>query len=67
MLIVRATRSLLDPMGPPSQVEDEQSILLGQWHTTALFWKPQVALFANERVVGIMNEFTHPQNPEWRS
>jgi hypothetical protein len=49
MLIVRATKKLLDRIGPPSLGEDEQSTtLLGQWYATALFWKPQVALFVNE-------------------
>jgi hypothetical protein len=49
MLIVRATKKLLDRIGPPSLGEDEQSTtMLGQWYGTALFWKPQVALFVNE-------------------
>jgi hypothetical protein len=49
VLIVRATKKLLDRIGPPSLGEGEQSTtLLGQWYATALFWKPQVALFVNE-------------------
>lgn len=49
MLILRATKKLLDRIGPPNLAEDEQSTtLLGQWYATALFWKPQVALFVNE-------------------
>ena len=49
MLIVCATRKLLDRVGPPSLSEGEQSTtLLGQWYATAVFWKPQVALFVNE-------------------
>lgn len=49
VLIVRATRKLLDRIGPPNLGEGEQSTtLLGQWYATALFWKPQVALFVNE-------------------
>ncbi|MFG1707051.1 DUF6933 domain-containing protein [Nonomuraea sp. M3C6] len=49
MLIVRATKKLLDRIGPPSLSEGEQSTtLLGQWYATAVFWKPQVALFVNE-------------------
>ncbi|MGI5292822.1 DUF6933 domain-containing protein [Nonomuraea polychroma] len=49
MLIVRATKKLLDRIGPPSLVEGEQSTtLLGQWYATAVFWKPQVVLFVNE-------------------
>ena len=49
MLIVRATRKLLDRVGPPNLGEGEQSTTgLGPWYATALFWKPQVALFVNE-------------------
>jgi hypothetical protein len=49
VLIVRATKKLLDRIGPPSLGDGEQSTtLLGQWYATALFWKPQVALFVNE-------------------
>jgi hypothetical protein len=49
VLIVRATKKLLDRIGPPSLNEGEQSTtLLGQWYATALFWKPHVALFVNE-------------------
>jgi hypothetical protein len=49
VLIVRATKQLLDRIGPPSLSEDEQSTtMLGQWYATAVFWKPQVALFVNE-------------------
>ena len=49
MLIVRATKKLLDRIGPPSLGEGEHSTtLMGQWYATALFWKPQVALFVSE-------------------
>jgi hypothetical protein len=49
VLIVRATKKLLDRIGPPNLDEGEQSTtLLGQWYATAVFWKPQVALFVNE-------------------
>lgn len=49
MLIVRATKKLLDRLGPPTLQEGEQSTaLLGQWYATALFWKPQIALLVNE-------------------
>ncbi|OLT23354.1 hypothetical protein BJF79_14520 [Actinomadura sp. CNU-125] len=49
MLIVRATKKLLDRAGPPDLGEEDRSTtLLGQWYATALFWKPQVALFVNE-------------------
>ena len=49
MLIVRATKKLLDRIGPPNLGEGEQSTtLMGQWYATAMFWKPQVALFVSE-------------------
>jgi hypothetical protein len=49
MLIVRATKKLLDRIGPPNVDGGEQSTtMLGQWYATAVFWKPQVALFVNE-------------------
>jgi hypothetical protein len=48
MLVVRATRKLLGRIGPPGLEDGEQSdTLLGQWYATALFWRPQVALFVN--------------------
>lgn len=49
VLIVRATKKLLDRIGTPNLGEGEQSTTLtGQWYATALFWKPQVALFVSE-------------------
>ena len=46
---MRATKKLLDRIGQSSLDEAEQSTtLMGQWYATALFWKPQVALFVNE-------------------
>jgi hypothetical protein len=49
MLIVRATKKLLQRVGPPTLKEREGSTtLLGQWYATAVFWKPQVALLVNE-------------------
>jgi hypothetical protein len=49
VLIVRATQKLLDRIGPPNLGEGEQSTtLMGQWYATAMFWKPQVALFVSE-------------------
>ena len=49
MLIVRATKKLLDRIGPANLGEGEQSTtLMGQWYATAVCWKPQVALFVSE-------------------
>jgi hypothetical protein len=49
VLIVRATKKLLDRIGPPTLGAGEQSTTrTGEWYATAIFWKPQVALFVNE-------------------
>ena len=48
VLIVRATKKLLDRIGPPSLGDEESTTLTGQWYATAVFWNPQVALFVNE-------------------
>ena len=49
VLIVRATQKPLDRIGPPDLGEGERSTtLMGQWYATAMFWKPQVALFVSE-------------------
>jgi len=49
VLIVRATKKLLDRIGPPTLREGEHSsTILGEWYATALFWKPQVVLLVNE-------------------
>lgn len=49
MLVVRATKKLLDRIGTPKLQPDEESTTwLGQWYATALFWRPQVALLVNE-------------------
>lgn len=38
-----------DRVGPPDLGEGKEcTTLLGQWHATALFWRPQVALFVND-------------------
>jgi hypothetical protein len=49
VFIVRATKKLLDRIGPPSLAESERSTtLLGPWYATAWLWKPQVALLVDE-------------------
>jgi hypothetical protein len=49
VLILRATKKLLQRVGPPTLREGDQSTtLLGEWYATALFWRPQVALLVNE-------------------
>ncbi|MEH1017765.1 hypothetical protein V6U90_32435 [Micromonospora sp. CPCC 206060] len=50
MLIVRATKKLLDHTNPPRAVDgDHDTTLLGPWYATALFWRPRLALLVNER------------------
>ena len=52
MLIVRATKKLLQRMGRPTLTDgDAATTLLGEWYATALFWRPQVALLVNERTL----------------
>lgn len=51
MLIVRATRKLLDRIGPPDLEAEQSTTMLGHWYATAVFWKPQVALFVNEQTL----------------
>ncbi len=50
MFVVRATKKLLRRLGPATLGADVASTtLLGDWYATALFWRPQVALFVDER------------------
>jgi hypothetical protein len=49
VLILRATRKLLDHIGLPTLRDGEHSTTrLGQWYATTLGWRPQVALLVNE-------------------
>jgi hypothetical protein len=49
MVIDRATKKLLDRLGPPtSAAEQPSSTLLGDWYGTAWFWRPQVVLLVSE-------------------
>lgn len=49
MLVVRGTKKFLSRVGPPVPVHELSSGVLGDWYANALFWRPQVALFVNER------------------
>jgi hypothetical protein len=47
-----ATKKLLDRVKQPIvELGDVPSTVLGNWHATALFWKPHVALFVNDRTL----------------
>ncbi len=49
MLIVRATKKLLDRLGPPGPMAELTSTtLLGDWYATVWFWRPQVVLLVSE-------------------
>ena len=49
VLIFRATRKLLDVVGPPDLSGDDlDTTLLGPWYATRLTWRPRVALLVSE-------------------
>lgn len=49
MVIIHCTTKLLKRIGPAQPVSDSSSTTaLGSWYATALFWRPQIALFVNE-------------------
>ncbi len=49
MMLVRGTKKFLDRVGPPEPGEHVAAGVLGDWYANALFWRPQTALFVNER------------------
>ena len=49
MMLVRGTKKFLDRVGPPEAGERVAAGVLGDWYANALFWRPQTALFVNER------------------
>ena len=53
MIIVRMTRKLADRVGPCTKTEhDQPSSPLGDWHATALPWRPQqLALIVNDQTL----------------
>lgn len=51
MLVVRGTKKFLDRVGPPEADPPASTTVLGDWYGTVVFWKPQVALFVNERTL----------------
>lgn len=49
MFTIHATKKLRDRVKVPlADPVEEPSTALGNWYATAVFWKPQVALFVNE-------------------
>ena len=52
MLVVHATKKLLDRVGRPNVEPTMRSTaVLGSWYATVLFWRPQIALLVNERTL----------------
>jgi hypothetical protein len=51
MFVLHATKKLLDRVGRPDDAIAAPTTRLGNWYATALFWKPQVALFVNEHTL----------------
>ena len=49
---IHATKNLLDRVKQPIVTPAaDTATALGNWYATAIFWKPQVALFVNERTL----------------
>jgi hypothetical protein len=51
MFTVHGTKKFLDRVGRPGSAEAPSSTVLGDWYATVLFWRPQVALFVNEKTL----------------
>ena len=52
MYILHCTKKLLDRLRIPAASSlRPPTTVLGNWYATAFFWKPQVALFVNERTL----------------
>ena len=52
MFTIHGTKKLLDRVGQPVvEPEVEPSTMLGNWYANALSWRPQVALFVNDRTL----------------
>ena len=50
MFVIHATKKLLERVKAPiGNSVSEPTTVLGNWYANAIFWKPQVALFVNER------------------
>ena len=49
---MRGTKKLRDrASAPPPGIGDESTTVLGDWFATAMFWRPQVVMFVNERTL----------------
>ena len=48
-MVVRGTKKFLDRVGRPAATDAVSTGRLGDWYANPWFWRPQVALFVNER------------------
>jgi hypothetical protein len=53
VFVVHGTKKFRDRVAPtdPPTAEVPSTTALGDWYATVLFWRPQVALFVNERTL----------------
>ena len=52
VFVVRGTKKFLDRAGKIDAADERPSTtVLGDWYATVWFWRPQVALFVNERTL----------------
>lgn len=51
MFYLNCTKKLLDRIKPEISPYGQSNALLGNWHVTALFWKPQIAILVSERIL----------------
>ena len=49
MIVIRGTKKFLDRVGRPVPGEVASSGVLGDWYANPLYWRPQAAMFVNER------------------
>ena len=52
MFVVRGTKKFLDRAGKVETADERPpTTVLGDWYATVWFWRPQVALFVNDRTL----------------
>lgn len=51
MVVIRGTKKFLDRVGEPVAEPPPSTTVLGDWYASVLFWRPQIALFVNERTL----------------
>lgn len=51
MFIVRGTKKFRERVTPVDKADGDPTTVLGDWYATVLFWRPQVALFVDQRTL----------------